>query len=173
MYVACGELLLGADYGSAALCGVQSAFAFDGCLSCCYAGPADFAADLGDVLPVVGHCGGGTTGGCGARDDVLVSRSFGLISGLRVVPFENGGSRLLAWKEERLETLLVCAHKHGDSLWRCHSHMGGPKRLGMLLRLHVSIKFGWETWSGKHWSMKCSLRDGNIRQHTASSVREE
>ena len=140
MYVACGELLLGADDGSAALCGVQGAFAFDCRFSCCYAGPADFAADLGDVLPVVGHCGGGS----GGREDGLVSRVVRVEIGVEGDAVREMESRdCLVGKENNVYKRWSCApHKHGDSCGDVIATWAALKGLAYSLHwLHVSMEF--------------------------------
>lgn len=58
-YIGAGVFLVGGDGGAAALSGVEGALASDGGLALRGAGAADFAADLGDSIPVahVGGCG--------------------------------------------------------------------------------------------------------------------
>lgn len=56
-YVCCCEFLLRADYGAAALGGVQGGFAFDCCFALRGSGAADAFADFRDLVPVA-HRGG-------------------------------------------------------------------------------------------------------------------
>ena len=61
-YVGGSVLLLSARDGAGALGGVESGLALDGGFALGGAGAADFAADLGDRVPVVAHFVGGRRG---------------------------------------------------------------------------------------------------------------
>lgn len=69
-------LLLSARDGAAALGGVEGGLALDGRLTLGGAGAADFAADLGDRVPVVAHFVGGK-GGKGGGGVVWVVTEVG------------------------------------------------------------------------------------------------